>query len=343
MMRAHRWRIPAVLCAAALAVLAQRGPYVPYQEKLADGVVDWDEGWVRADVSVPLPAGQPSSQAWVSAQRVALVKAQAAALRIALRLPLNSQERLEANEAFRVRLKGVVAGGQTVSEGLEGKEYKLSLKVPINGVRGIVSEVSKVVLPPEPPPEPEPKESAHAAPPKPAAPPSAAAEEPAPVVVDAVEAGAKPALQPRILDPKGNEVYGVKTVKPLVAQSHTLARFVTPAAAASPSSWPGLLGGDPLPLALIWPAGDLLAQREPTGRKRGASEPLTVTASGASGPLKADIVVTEETAQRLREAEAATGALSAGRVVVVVRADVGGVESRRWPPSDSSGPVLAKR
>ena len=337
------WRILAALCLATFAVLAQRGPYAPYREKLAEGVVDWDEGWVRADVSVPLPAGQAPAQAKVSAQRVAVVKAQAAALRIALRLPLNSQDRLEANEALRLRLKGVVAGGQTVSEGIEGKEYRLSLKVPINGVRGIVAEVTKVVLPPEPPPEPKPKESAQSAPPPRPAPPAETAEDLAPVVVDAVEAGAKPALQPRILDPKGNEVYGVKTVKPLVAQSRTLARFVTPAPDAAPSSWPRLLNGAPTALALIWPAGELFAQREPSGRKRGGGEPVTVTASGASGPLKADIVVTEEAAQRLRAAEAANGALSEGRVVVVVRADVGGVESRRWLPQEPLGPVPARR
>jgi hypothetical protein len=347
MRSAHSWRVLAVLCIATLAVLAQRGPYAPYRERLADGVVDWDEGWVRADVAVPLPTGQPPAQAKVSAQRVAIVKAQAAALRIALRLPLNSQERLEANEALRVRLKGIVSGGQTVAEGIEGRTYKLSLKVPINGVSGIVAEVSKVVLPPEPPAEPRPeartKESAQAAPP-PAAPPAQGAQEVAPVVVDAVAAGVKPALQPRILDPKGNEVYGVKTVKPLVARSRTLARFVTPEPGASPSLWPKLLNGGPAPLALIWPAGELLAQREPSGRKRGSAEPVTVTAAGASGPLKADIVVTEEAAQKLRAAEAASGALSEGRVVVVVRADVGGVESRRFPPPEShEGPALARR
>ena len=54
---------------------------------------------------------------------------------------------------------------------------------------------------------------------------------------------------------------------------------------------------------------------------------------------EADIVVTEETARRLREAEAASGVLSNAKVVVIVRPDVGGVESRRLP-SGAPGVVL---
>jgi hypothetical protein len=94
-----------------------------------------------------------------------------------------------------------------------------------------------------------------------------------------------------------------------------------------------------LPLALIAPPWDLLAQREPTGRQRGGPQSLEVKAVSSSGKLKADIVVTEETARRLREAEAASGVLSNAKVVVIVRPDVGGVESRRLP-SGAPGVVL---
>ena len=343
-------RVLALLALVALAVFAQQGPYVPYEERLADGVVNWDEGWIRADASVPLSAGIPPAQARVNAQRVAVLKAQAAALRIALRLPVDSEERLESFEVLRIHVKGVVAGGQIVSEGLKDGVYALSLKVPVNGVRGIVAEVSKVTLPPQPPSETGPQSGAGQAAPKPGAP----AEPPKPqgvasfasVTVDARDAGVKPALQPRILDPQGNVVYGVKTVKPLVARDRTLARYVTQGSPDSGhATWLSPQNLGPIPLALITPPWELMAQaqRPPTGRQRGAPETLEVKAASASGKLKADIVVTEETARRLREAEAASGVLSDAKVVVVVRADVGGVESRFRLRGDAGPPALASK
>ena len=51
-------------------------------------------------------------------------------------------------------------------------------------------------------------------------------------------------------------------------------------------------------------------------------------------------MVTAETAKKIRES--AQGALSDGKVVVVLRADVGGVESRRLAPR-SDAVELARR
>ncbi|OYW04382.1 MAG: hypothetical protein B7X11_03000, partial [Acidobacteria bacterium 37-65-4] len=353
-------RVLALCGLVVLAVFAQRGPYSPYREKLPDGMVDWDQGWIRADASVPLRKGVPPAQALVEAQRVAMIKAQATALRIAMRLPVNSERRLESYEALRIRIKGIVAGGEVVDEGTSAGVYHISLKVPVNGVHGIVSAVSIVTLPPQP--QPPPKEpSGHgeaggygqSVKPSEQPPPQQKEEAQAgtgqegpsdlasfaSVTVDATDAGAKPALQPRIIDEKGREVYGVKTVKPLVAGTKTLARYVTPAdggATSSHATWLGPEGLGPLPLALITPPWRLLAQarREPSVRPRGALNSLEVKAVRASGRLKADIVVTEETARKLRELDVRTGALSNGRVTVVVRSDVGGVESRRLCPED---------
>jgi len=340
------------LCAVlTLCAFARQSDYRPYQEKLADGVVDWDEGWIRADASVPLRTDVPSAQARVEAQRVATVKAQAAALRIALRLPVNSEQRLEAFEALRVRVKGVVAGGKVLSEGPQGRNYLLSLHVPINGVSGIVAEVSKVTLPP---PEPAPEA---AKPKQPASPPPAASQPQTgganpqdsalfySVFVDGTEAGIKPALQPRIVDPQGTPVYSLKTVSPLIAREKTIARYVTPSAGAgatTPAAWldPDALSS--FPLALVSSPWRLFAQRAPFQRPRGEEGALQVKAVSSAGPLRADIVVTEETAKKLRAAQNASGVLSEARVVVVVRADVGGVESRRFAV-DKDARELARR
>lgn len=342
------WRFAALGGVLALAALAQRGPYQPYLETLTGGAVNWDEGWLRADASVPLAAGMPAAQAQVDARRVAMIKAQASALRIALRLPVNSEQRLEAFEALKIRVKGIVAGGEILSEGLQGRAYTLSLRVPINGVKGLAAEVTTVTLPR---PEPKPAPQTGASKPAPQAsrgapaPPSSSLASFASVTVDGTEAGIKPAIQPRILDPEGREVYSCKTVNPRVAKESMLARYVTPSGSGegTPSSWNGPGGFSDLPLALVSPPWRLFAQRAPSARPRGQDQSLHVTALSASGPLKADIVVTEETAKRLREAEASSGVLTEGKVVVVVRADVGGVESRFRGPAAAVAPELARR
>jgi hypothetical protein len=359
MNRKLAWRVVALCGIVVLAAFAQQGPYAPYREKLMDGVVDWDEGWIRTDVEVPLRAGIPPQQARVEAQRVAVMKAQAAALRIAMRVPVNSDQRLESFEALKVRVKGIVAGGQVVSENLEGKSYKLSLQVPMNGVQGIVSEVYKVTVPPPPPPEPEPQASKKPAPqpqqppaeaPKP---PEVAAKAPPPektvgrldsVTIQAADAGVKPALQTRILDTLGNILYSVKTVKPVVAMQKALARYVTHSGSGDPTSWAPSGDMGPLPLALVAP-WRLFAQTAPPpqGRQRGGGQTLEVKAVQASGALKADIVVTEETARKLKEAEASSGVLTDGKIVVVVRADVGGVESHRVIRLEPHDPLLSMK
>ena len=363
MRKIHSGRIIALAAVVTLTVMAVQGPLKPYREKLPEGSVDWDQGWIRASVTVPLKSGVPEAQARLQARRVAVMKAQAAALRIAMHLPVNSERRLDSYEALRIHVRGIVAGGEVTSEGLKGHGYELEYQVPINGVHGIASEVAMVTLPP-PEDEPAPRKKAPAAHPKPAVPPRQASKEAKPesgtperptvaslaafssVTVDASDTGAKPAIQGRILDPDGNEVYGVKTVRPLVTRERTLARYVTKApseASSQGASWlaPEKLGA--FPLALISPPQYLLAQRKPSERPRGREKAFVIHAERASGKLKSDIVVTRETAEQLRKLDAETGALTNGHVVVILRADVGGVESRRNVRTEKPVLSLASR
>jgi hypothetical protein len=88
----------------------------------------------------------------------------------------------------------------------------------------------------------------------------------------------------------------------------------------------------------------LLAQgTPPPKRPHGEENVLTIHAVRAEGGLQADLVITPEDAQKLRDAEAANGVLSSGNVVVVVRADVGGVESRLLAAPGSGEVVLSRR
>ncbi len=366
-----------LVLALIVTVLAQEeGPYQPYRQKLPDGTVSWYEGWIQTRAEVPLMKGMPRNQAQIEAQRVALMKAQAAALRIALKVPMDADRRLEEFEALRVRVKGVIRGGKVIQEGLSGDSYALTLEVPISGVNGIVSEAYPVVLPPEEPQAQEqaaqanppqqgeaaPPAATGAAPPQPEAKlPPPQASKPAPegkpskpkvsslnsfaaVRIDATEAGAKPALFPKVKDDKGQNVYSVATVKPDVAKRQTIARYVSPTGSSektqsSPSMVPSFL-----PLALVDPRSFLLAQgTPPPKRPHGEENVLTIHAVRAEGKLSTDLVITPEDAQKLRDAEAANGVLSSGNVVVVVRSDVGGVESRKLGEQPGGEFLLGRR
>jgi len=366
-MRISRTLPPLALVGAVLlTTLAQEGPYSPYRQKLPDGEVSWYEGWIRTRAEVPLSQGVPRAQAQVDARRVALMKAQAAALRLALKVPVDADRRLEEFEALKVRVQGVVRGGQILQEGLKGNQYELSLEVPIAGVKGLAAETYPVVMPelasPPPPPKAPPQASAGTPPTRPPVstpPPQASATPPpaapkphslstfASVRVEAADAGAKPALYPKIVDPQGQPVYTAATVKPEVARTQTIARYVSrkDELGSDTPSTPSWIGPSSLPLALVDPQKFLLAQQVPPPPPPPApssppvmmeksmapdlefgEEVLVVKAVSAQGKLKADLVVTEKDAQRLRENKAL---LEKAQVTVVVRTDVGGVESRR--------------
>lgn len=351
--------------AALITALAQEGEFEPYRQRLPDGEVSWYEGWIRTRAEVPLIQGVPRAQAQVDAQRVALMKAQAAALRLAMKVPVDSERRLEQFEALKVKVQGVVRGGKVLEEGLQGDRYVLLLEVPINGVKGLASEVYPVVVPellapPPPPPmaqgSPPPVPQAEPAPQ--GAPPPQASAPPKPykpkglstfasVRVEAEEAGAKPALAPKIVDPAGQPVYTAASVKPEVSRTKSIARYVTrPAGGAESTSVSPWLGPTSLPLALVDPRRLLWAQQVPPPPPPPAPAPkmdeksmspdfkfgedvLVVKAVSAKGKLKADLVVTAQDAKRLRDNAAL---LEDAEVTVVVRTDVGGVESRRRAP-----------
>ncbi len=331
-----------------LTAFAQEGPFRPYRQTLPDGTVSWYEGWIQTRAVVPLATGVPKAQAQTDARRVALMKAQAAALRIAMKVPMDAERRLEEFEALKVRVQGVVRGGKVLEERLEGTRYLLSLEVPISGVNGIAAEAYPVVVPELAAP-PKPPQAGAAAPPAGPKPPPLASSPPPPgpkslstfasVRVEADEVGAKPALYPKILDPQGQPVYSAATVRPEVARRQTIARYVgRPAEGPSRTLVPGDWAPSGLPLALVDPRRFLLAQQVPPVPPAPmpeaqapipypfAEEVLVVKAVGARGKLKADLVVTEQDAQRLRQNRAL---LEEAQVTVVVRTDVGGVESRR--------------
>ena len=310
---------------------SEESPFSPYREYPPNAVVCWYENWIQVTAKAPLGKG-PEAKAQLNARRVAVIKAQAEALKIAMKLPLDSETRMEEHEALRVKVKGIVQGSKVIFEGLEGREYSVTIEVPISGVKGILSEVYKEYIPP---PLPKPKAAVKSQP-KPSPPPeeesaAVADDDEGPfesIVIDAEEAGAKPAIFPRIVDPAGEPVYAVDTVEPEVAKRKTMARYVIDSG-AEPEKEMTALATSFLPLAMASPRFILeLAQKAPPKRKRGPRV-LRVKAKSSEGRLKADLVVTEETARKLRQAQNQDGVLSQANVVVVVRSDVGGVEGRR--------------
>jgi len=319
------------VCALLLLLLLAAGTgkgFAPFRQMLPQAVIDWDEGWIHAEASVPLAKGKPEAQARLDARRVALLKARATALKVVMGVPLDGNRLVEDSQALHVRVKGIVRGSQVVDEALEGRSYRIEVEVPLGGVKGLLSEVYPVYLPSPPPPKPKPPRKA-----PPEEDPVAEAEKPDDILIDATGTAVRPAIFPKVVDTDGEPVYEVAAVEPEVARKKTIVRYVTPAGegAFRPAD-----NARPVPPALCWasigpPSILKLAQRSSEGRRRRGARPLTVQAAGSDGSLNADIVVTKETARRLREAEETSGLLSQAKVIVVVKSDVGGVEGRRSP------------
>ncbi|MEJ2367928.1 MAG: hypothetical protein P8Z49_06175 [Acidobacteriota bacterium] len=352
------------LLAAMLCLLAQdAGNVQPYRQSFPEGTVDWYGGWIETHISVPLGPG-PAAQARLEARRVAVIKAQAAALRLAMKIPLDSSRTLGENQALRVQVRGIVQGGEVTKEGLSRGAYDVTYRVPVSGVKGIVSIAYPVYVQTAPPP-PQPPESAPTA--RTHQSPSAAQEEqpqqpqaqtppPAPsgseaqegqaegagatsggpseksplasfsdVEIDASGTSAKPALFPQVKDATGKTVYSASSVDPQVAREKTIARYVAPSEEGGGKTI-SMMDTLRSPLACI---GVLLAANAGRPARPRGDHPLVVKALKAEGRLHADIVITEEAARRIRQLEKKEGLLSKGKVVVVLRSDVGGVESRR--------------
>ncbi len=110
--------------------------YPPLVARGVDGVkIDWEKGFILAEgkgrIKGDLLAGR----------RAAIVVAQSRALRALEGVRIKGEKRA-GDLGMEYHLRGLVKGGSIVREGTDGDFYRVVLKVPIYGIRGLTSLIS---------------------------------------------------------------------------------------------------------------------------------------------------------------------------------------------------------
>jgi hypothetical protein len=320
------------------------GGFQDHLEPVEAGRIDWANGYILAE-GIGRATGS-SEQERLMARRAGEVIAARNALAMAGGIRIDANGRVGQVRDGLVRVRGWLRGHKVVEThwlaGADPPECKVTLRVPLWGVRGLSSlflsshrarlarsvgrRLALVV--------------------------STADVSDFALVLDARGRGLSPCLFPEILDADGKVLYDLKTLSADVAQQHPPARYVESAldfeqlqaamesnrriwfmlASAAPQDPPGNIG-----------IGRQQTTSQPTDKpstapsKRRAKRRMAVRVAKVAGGQKTQLVLTQEDAQRLRRSPEAASALKNAQVLVVVDAPAAGSEGRLPLPDFPDG------
>lgn len=232
--------------------------------------IDW-----RSDVMAAVGMGQPPpnpvnvAQARLMAIRSALTDAErnlaAAAYGVAVNAEATVESLVAINDAVRVRVEGVLKGARHVGQPNYLPDGSVEITIVVKR-----SDLANAVLP-----------DAGFAPAMPSPVPGVYTG----LIVDVRGLNLTPALSPRVLDDRGQEVYGASFVTRDYAARHGVAGY----------------------------AKDLEGARRD---ERAGPNPLLVKGAGAAGTNRTDVVLSAEDAGKVRGA--GSGLLNQGKVIFVI-------------------------
>lgn len=137
--------LPDDLAKSAGAKFVNNTGMAPLTSVGKDATVNWGEGWVEAKGKAIANKGN------LLARRAAWVDAQANALEALNRLAIDSKSTLgeaAAKDPVKAaKLSGAIQGAEIVSEEAKGKEYHVTIRVPLHGVRGVQAVLLDLVEP----------------------------------------------------------------------------------------------------------------------------------------------------------------------------------------------------
>lgn len=338
-----------------------------FVQKYPQGEINWGEGLILAfGKGTITESGDIGEQ---KAARAAEVDAKAHLLEIINDIPLDSETRSGEDRRMSFALEGFVQGAEVVASSKSGTTVNVTVQAPIRGVKGLTMTVYGYYTPPAPVVEEKPIQTAK---PKPETKPGKETKEetkpglssgvgpsevkPAPpktepgpvttegsrpsggapaedtgIVIDARKTALAPALFPRIEDTEKRQVYGVQQTAKDDLQKRGMASY----AVVAPDAPITRLYPRALVVRASWvPPDPAPAPAAPQTKRRQGHKPLVVNAAGASGKLNANLVISAEDAQKIRELDQSTGALQKCRVVVVVSSEVGGLEGMLLLPGE---------
>jgi len=266
------------------------------------GSINWSQGIMTATgIGSPPEKYYGKPQARPMALRAAQLDAYRNLLEVTKGVRINSvtvvEDSMVSSDMIRSQVDGMVKGAQVIKkEYLSDGTVEVTLAMSLRGgfaqliLPKDIKQVSEIKTIPPAPPAPPAVEQVGEAPVPP--PPQPAIPTPAPaiytgLVVDARGLGARPAMSPKLLDERGQEVYGSAYVSREYAVQQGMAGY----------------------------AKDLTASQT---NPRVTNEPLTVKGLKTEGPGQSDLVISNADADKIRSASENLSFLKKCRVMIVL-------------------------
>lgn len=258
----------------------------------AKGKINWSAGYIEAvGIGAPPVKMIGTPQARPNALRAAQLDAYRNLLEVVNGVRVDSTTTVRdfavESDVINTQVQGIVKGAQTLEpEYLSDGTVEVAVRMPLSGnfasiiMPRIVQKMK--AAPPAAPEKPAPVAEKPAAE-KPAAP----AEVFTGLVIDARGLQARPAMSPRVLDEKGQEIYGAMNVEREYAVQQGMSGY----------------------------ARDLTAAQSNT---RVTNNPLTVKGLRTEGAGRADVVIAGADAERIRSSVENQGFLKKCRVMIVL-------------------------
>jgi hypothetical protein len=192
--------------------------YEPFVVKHQHGEINWGEGYVIAEGLAAMQKGDTPEQVELLSERAALIDAEANILEIIYNIRVDSEnivrEAVNKNKEIFFKIEGMIQGAEVIEEFKEDNIYKVKIKVPITGVKGLgiacYQLAGKEAPLPSEIPEAKPAEAEETKVPEPAV--SDELTGVAGVIIDARETDFEACLYPKIITEQGMEVYSVEHV-----------------------------------------------------------------------------------------------------------------------------------
>ena len=286
-MKPRRWMATALaaamlLCLSGVAVGQEKISGSEWVEQIGNkGTVNWTEGYIEAvGIGAPPQRYIGTPQARPNALRAAQIDAYRNMLEVINGVRVNSTTTIRdftvESDVINTQVQGIVKGAKTMNqEYLSDGTVEVTVRMPMAG--SFASVIVPKIL-----------EKRQPQPPQPQAPPPATVSEVfTGLVVDARGIQARPAMSPRIIDEKGQEVYGSMNVEREYAVQQGMSGY----------------------------ARDLTAAQS---NARVTNSPVSVKGLRTEGAGRSDIVIANADAERIRASEDKQSFLKKCRVMIVL-------------------------
>jgi hypothetical protein len=275
-----------ILCLAGVAVGQDKVSASEWVEQMGNrGSVNWTDGYIEAvGIGAPPQRNIGTPQARPMALRAARVVAYRDLLEAIKGVQVDSTTTVKdftvESDAINTKVEGIVQGARVIKEEyMSDGTVEVTVRMPMAG--NFASVIVPRIL--------ERRQAARmpATPQAPATTPASGGEVFTGLVVDARGIQARPAMSPRIMDEKGQEVYGSMTVDRECAVQQGMSGY----------------------------ARDLTAAQS---NARVTNSPVTVKGLKTEGAGRSDIVIANADAERIRASEGNQSFLKKCRVMIVL-------------------------